>query len=58
MDGLIPWARVCRLPYWYSPLESIWYHIEFGTNLRNLHLGGELWGRERNEKEDGVFKLT
>ena len=55
-DSLIPWARVHRQPHWCSPLESTWYYVEFSSDLRNFHRGGELWERKKNKKlKNGVF---
>jgi len=27
-----------------TKLESTWCYVVFGSDLRNLHRGGELWG--------------
>ena len=41
---MIPQAGACRQPHWCSPIESTKCFVVFGSDLRNLHRGGELWG--------------
>jgi len=42
---------VRRQPQWCSQLESTWCYVVFGSNLGNLHRGGELWGEGKNYVE-------
>ena len=35
-----------KQPHWCNLIELTWYYIVFGSYLKNLQQGGELWGEE------------